>query len=107
MILSFSFFGGFMREGEYQRQVIEKIESMFPDCVILKNDSGYIQGIPDLSIFHNNRWGMLEVKISANASSRPNQEHYIHTLNGMSFAAFIYPENEEAVLNALQSALGS
>jgi hypothetical protein len=96
-----------VREGDYQRQLIDKLEVLFPDCIILKNDSGYTQGIPDLSIFYNNRWGMLEVKVSEKASTRPNQAHYIKTLNDMSFAAFIYPENEEAVLHALQSALGS
>jgi hypothetical protein len=50
---------------------------------------------------------MLEVKASANSSERPNQAHYVERLNNMSFAAFIYPENEEEVLTALQEAFAS
>ena len=96
-----------MNEGRYKTKVIKKLEALFPGCLILKNDASYVQGIPDLTIFYNDRWAMLEVKISEKASSQPNQEHYIHVLDAMSFAAFIYPENEEAVLNALQSAFGS
>jgi hypothetical protein len=96
-----------MREGAYQTKIINKLKTMFPGCVVLKNDSSYIQGIPDLTVFYNDRWAMLEVKISKDASSQPNQEHYIHELDAMSFAAFIYPENEEAVLSELQSAFRS
>lgn len=91
-----------MRESTYQRDLIKKLREMFPGCEILKNDSSYIQGIPDLTIFYNDRWAMLEVKTSANAEERPNQRHYVETMDQMSFAAFIYPENEEEVLNELQ-----
>jgi hypothetical protein len=47
---------------------------------------------------------MLEVKASADAPEQPNQEYYVNSLDAMSFAAFIYPENEEEVLDDLQSA---
>lgn len=73
--------------------------------MILKNDPDYLQGIPDLTVFFNDRWGMLEVKASANAPIQPNQAYYVRTLNQMSFAAFIYPSNEQDVLRALQQAL--
>ncbi len=96
-----------MNEGQYKTKIIKKLETLFPGCLILKNDASYRQGIPDLSVLYNDRWAMLEVKVSEKASTQPNQEHYVRVLDEMSFAAFIYPENEEAVLNALQSAFGS
>lgn len=45
---------------------------------------------------------MLEVKASASAPLRPNQEWYVAKYNEMAFSRFIYPENEEAVLNELE-----
>lgn len=93
-----------MTENQYQAEIIKKLKEMFPGCMILKSDSSYIQGIPDLIILWWDYWASLEIKTSADFSSQPNQEHYIEQLNEMSFAAFIYPENEEEVLRALQQA---
>jgi hypothetical protein len=50
---------------------------------------------------------MLEVKVDASAPLRPNQEYYVRQMDDMSFAAIIYPENEEEVLAALQEAFTS
>lgn len=94
-----------MRENLYQARLIKELRCIFPGCLILKNDTDYIQGIPDLLILFGDRWAALEVKASANAAWQPNQEYYIELLNDMSFAAFIYPEIEEEVLDALQQAL--
>jgi hypothetical protein len=80
---------------------------MFPGCEILKNDAGYRQGILDLTILWGPFWAMLEVKASADARERPNQGYFVKKLSKMSFAAFIYPENEEEVLAALQEAFSS
>jgi hypothetical protein len=93
-----------MTENQYQAKLIKKLQVMFPGCVIMKNDAGYQQGIPDLILLWEDYWASLEVKASEDASSRPNQDHYIEKLNRMSFAAYIYPENEEEVLSALQQA---
>jgi len=65
-----------------------------------------VQGIPDILILFQDKWAMLEIKISGNASVRPNQRHYVERLGEMSFASFINPENEEEVLNDLQFAFG-
>jgi hypothetical protein len=92
-------------ENKYQAKLIKKLYDMFPGCEILKNDAGYKQGILDLTIFFENRWAMLEPKASAKASIRPNQEYFVKKLNKMSFASFIFPENEKEVLSALQKAL--
>jgi hypothetical protein len=93
-----------MREAQYQRYLIERIEGMFPGCLILKNDSSYIQGIPDLLVLWGRCWAMLEVKPSGRSRSSPNQDYYIRVLDEFSFASFIYPENEEEVLRELQFA---
>lgn len=96
-----------MLESQFQSQLIKKLEHMFDGCVILKNDAANRQGIPDLIILHGDRWAALEVKKSARATHRPNQDWYVRNLNAMSFAAFVYPENEMDVLNALQEAFRS
>ena len=94
-----------MLERDYQSRLIRRIENMWPACVIMKQDTSFYQGVPDLIILHKNGWAMLEVKESEKASRRPNQEYYVDFYNGMSFAAFISPENEEDVLHDLQQAL--
>jgi hypothetical protein len=93
-----------MTENQYQAKLIKKLQRIFPNCVVLKADPSYIQGIPDLLILWHNYWASLEVKMSESASSQPNQGYYIERLDEMSFAAYIYPENEEEVLIALQQA---
>lgn len=92
-------------ERDFQANLIKELKELFPGCLVLKNDSGYLQGIPDLTILYGGSWAVLEVKKSANESIQPNQEYYIDILDQMSFAAFVYPENKEAVLNELQEAL--
>jgi hypothetical protein len=94
-------------ENQYQAQLIKKLEKMFPSCFITKMDAQYKQGTPDLLILWKKFWAVLEVKISADAFSHPNQDYYIEQLGEMSFAAYIYPENEEEVLIALQQAFKS
>lgn len=94
-----------MRENRYQAQLIKTLQEMFPGAIILKNDSEYLQGIPDLLILYGDKWAALEVKASHNSEHQPNQEYYVSLMDLMSFAAFIYPENEEAVLYDLQRAL--
>lgn len=91
-----------MKENEFQKQLIIKIKQKFPDCMILKNDPTYCQGIPDLIILNKGKWASLECKRSKRASHRPNQEYYVDKMNKMSYSAFVYPENEEEVLNDLE-----
>lgn len=93
-----------MRENAYQAGLIQRLRERFPGCVVLKNDSGYLQGVPDLSIFYGPHWAVLEVKKSAHEPFQPNQEYYLEHFGYMSFAACVYPENEEAVLDDLQQA---
>lgn len=96
-----------MLESKYQSQLIERLEELFPGCVILKNDTDYLQGVPDLLVLYNDRWAMLEVKRAADAPQQPNQAYYVDLFDSMSFGTFIFPENEEEVLRDLQQAFGS
>ena len=94
-------------ENKFQADLIDELESIFPDAIVTKLDANHIQGIPDILILQDNKWAVLECKKSANESFRPNQEYYINKMNDMSFAAVIFPENKEEVLDGLQSALRS
>jgi hypothetical protein len=96
-----------MRESQYQAELTERILTILPGCMVIPNNPKEIQGIPDRLVLYGPYWAMLEVKKSENEPFRPNQEWYLETFNRMSFAACIYPENEEEVLDALQSAFGT
>lgn len=90
-----------MLENKFQAKLIKELRDMFPGCIVMKNDSSYIQGIPDLLVLYNNRWASLEVKKNARAARQPNQEYYVAQMNEMSFSRFIYPENKDQVLDEL------
>jgi len=96
-----------MTENQYQAGLIKRINDRFPGCIVLKTDTSYQQGFPDLLILWGTYWASLEVKPSARFRSQPNQGHFVERLNQMSFAAYIFPENEEEVLYALQQAFGT
>lgn len=96
-----------MLESKFQGDLIRTIKDRWPSAIILKNDPNYIQGMPDLLVLVDNNWAALECKKASNASHRPNQDYYVDVMNKMSFAAFIFPENEEEVLDALQSTFRS
>ena len=91
-------------ESGFQDKLIKELKIMFPGCIVMKNDSSYIQGIPDLLILNCDKWASLECKRNANAAKQPNQEYYVGLMNEMSFSKFIYPENKEEVLHELQQA---
>lgn len=93
-----------MLERDYQAKLIKRLRKEFPGAMVLKNDPGYLQGIPDLTILYRDRWALLEVKASKKSSQQPNQQYYVDALGEMSYAAFIYPENEEDILSELQHA---
>lgn len=94
-------------ESKFQKELIDEIRKLYPGCIILKNDSGYIQGFPDWTILYNDKWVVLEAKRNKNAKKQPNQEYYVKRLNDMSFSSFVYPENKEEVLNGIQQTFGS
>lgn len=91
-----------MKESKFQSNFIKKLKQLFPGCLILKNDPKYIQGMPDLVMLYGKRWAMLEMKKSEKANHQPNQDYWIEKLGKMSYASFVYPENEKEVLDKLK-----
>mgnify|MGYP007038204043 CR=1 FL=1 len=92
------------KQSQFQARLKTRLQSMFPDCLILKNDPTYLQGIPDLTVLWQDKWALLECKRESEAHKQPNQQYYIDRGNEMAFARFICPENEEEVLYDLQQA---
>lgn len=93
-----------MKESHFQAGLINEIKDRFPGCTVLKNDSSYMQGVPDLLILYGKHWGALECKKDAKAKHQANQDYYVKKMNEASFARFIDPDNKEEVLNELQQA---
>lgn len=91
-----------MLESRFQANLIKELKRLFPGCIVMKSDSGYLQGIPDLLVLYNDKWASLECKQSAVSKKQPNQEYYVGKMNEMSFSRFICPENKEEVLCDLQ-----
>jgi len=94
-----------MNENMFQRKIIQRLKVEFPECVVMKQDPTYKQGIPDLVVFYHDKYAMLECKKSANASHQPQQDYYISKFNSWSYASFIYPENVDQVFKELSEVL--
>lgn len=95
-----------MLERDYQKKLVKTLKDIFPGCIVVKNDAQLKQGIPDLLVLYKDKWVALEVKQSETASHRPNQDRYVERMNNMSYAAFIYPENEEKIFSELKEVFG-
>jgi hypothetical protein len=89
-------------ESDFRSRVLSDILQEYPRAVILQVEG---QGKSDRLILHERNWAFLEFKRSAKAPKQPNQEHYVDLFNEMSFARFIYPENELEVLRELDYTL--
>lgn len=100
--------GGTVREtGAYgfKARLLKELDRRFPGCVIFHMDPNSThQGIPDVLILYRTHWAMLEVKGAADAKRQPNQPYWVEFYDNLSFAAFVYPENEGEILDALQQA---
>lgn len=95
-----------MLERDYQKKLITKLKDTFPGCIVLKNDAQLKQGIPDLLVLFKDKWVALEVKKSATAKHQSNQDLKVERMNEMSYASFIYPENEEQVFKEMKEVFG-
>lgn len=90
-----------MAENRFKTNLVKEIKNMFPGCIVTHLDPNEIQGIPDLLILYKDKWAVLEGKDYKDAPCRPNQPYYVKLMNDMSFAAFVYPENKDNVLDDL------
>ena len=93
-----------MLESKFQKDLIAELGTLLPGAIIYKNESK--QGLPDLTILWGKHWALLECKKSKTASHQPNQDYYVEMANNMSFSSFVYPENKQEVLDAIQQAFG-
>lgn len=93
-----------MLENKFKTTLIKDIERRFPGSMVYHLDPNERQGSPDLLVLYKNHWAALEGKKNAKAKHQPNQDFYVKKLNEMSYAAFIFPENKEDVLDELQQA---
>lgn len=91
-----------MLENKFKTGLIKELKERFPGCMVVHADPNEIQGIPDILVLYENTWAALEGKKSAKASHRPNQDYYVKKMDDMSYAAFIYPENKEEILDELE-----
>ena len=96
-----------MLERKFQSILIKSIKERLPGCEVLKNDSTYLQGVPDLIVLYGRRWAMLECKRRNNSRQQPNQKYYVDRFREMSYANFITPENQEEILDEMEHALRS
>lgn len=91
-------------ESKFQKDFIDKVKIRYPGSIALKNDSSYIQGFPDWTILYKDKWAVLEMKKDRGAHKQPNQEYYVDKLNKMGgFSRFVFPENEDEVLDDLDT----
>lgn len=88
-------------ESKFQKELMDEIRERYPGCMITKNDSSYIQGIPDWTIFYQGKYAILEAKREEKAKHQPNQDYYVELFDKMSFSRFVYPENKDEVLREL------
>lgn len=101
-----------MLESRFQSGLIKDLKKRFDGCIVMKNDAGYIQGIPDLLILYKDKWAALECKrdskaIEKSKANQPSQRYYVERMNNMSYASYICPENKKEVLNDLERAFGT
>jgi len=99
-------------EADYKPQLMQRIKRRFSKYGEVRfqhnnpNDPSS-QGIPDLTVFIGATWSLLEVKRSAKSKKRPNQDYWVEHYAQITFSAFICPENEEEVLDALERSLAA
>lgn len=91
-----------MLERDFQKHLVDKLKNTFVGCIVMKNDAQLKQGIPDLIVLYKDKWAALEVKKSETAHHQPNQDYNIERMDKMSYASFIYPENEAKVFKELE-----
>lgn len=96
-----------MLESVFRDNFLKELKGLFPGCLILKGNSSYKQGVPDILMLWEHHWAMFELKRSPKAVRQPNQEWYVEKLNDMSFAAFVHPANKNEVLDDLQRSFKS
>ena len=90
------------REAEFQKKFISDLRKLGYKCYKQQMNATTRVGTPDLFIFKEQFWGMIEFKKSKNARVRPGQRELIQWANENSYGVFCYPENRDEVYNYLK-----
>lgn len=94
-------------ESQTQAAFVDRLRKAFDRVLILKNDSGYLQGIMDLTVILPGAIFFIEVKPYEGAPYEPNQEYYLNLVREFGFASCtLTPENAEEVFRAIQATQG-
>lgn len=56
------------------------------------------KGIPDRLILYKDKYALLEFKQYKNAKKQPGQETWVGHFDNLAYAAIVYPENAEKVM---------
>ena len=92
-----------VKETDFKRKLYKEIRERFPGTEVIINDANYIQGFPDATVyFPNGKYILLEGKRESNSSRRPNQDYYVNESPLKNNAMFVYPENKNEVMAALE-----
>ena|SRR6185295_19334030 len=94
-----------MAERDFKTRFFRKLNRRLPGGLLIRTDPSTQQGITDHLFLYGPRWAALEFKDSRSSKKQPNQEYFVKRLSEMGFGAFVYPENEKEVLDALEQAL--
>lgn len=101
-----------MLESKFKKKFKEKLLEIRPNVEIFEPDPSRRRSAPDMMIFdgvngdkEDQVWAALEFKRAKDADCRPNQPHNVERLNRKGYATFVYPENEQEVLYALEQLL--
>lgn len=91
-----------MKESKFKKQFQSKLEERTKGIDLDFFNWQGSRSRPDMIILGTNVWATLEFKRSKNASAQPNQDYHIDRLAKKGYARFVYPENEEEVLDDLE-----
>lgn len=93
-------------ESQFQKRFIQRLKDEFPGCEVIKGNSAYRQGVPDILFLWRNNWALLEIKKDDKAPFEPNQEWYIEYYNQMSYSSVVRPNNADEVIREIQQTFG-
>lgn len=105
-----------MLESKFKKETIERIKKRFRDLDLDFIDT-HNRSMPDIFVIGPWSWAALEFKrskLAAQQAQQPNQirefadqEYHIIRLNRKGYAAFVFPENLEEVLDDLEGVFSS
>lgn len=90
-------------ENEYQADLIKKLNKEYGETNVIKIPGSVRQGIADIEVTCGCKYARLEAKAYKDAAHQPLQDYYIDLINSQgAFGRFIYPENEDKVLEEMK-----